>query len=227
MIAIVKTMPDLLRCENAVTPSQFLVPVKMSDSRRSFRVQSPTPWVFFLCTGMISNGDDKHDMIIIGATKERFLAWPEMQEQRDAARNDLVGEEAQIAWERRLLQVATLEGSTENTEAVRQQIRKDVMLRNWHNLTLDQTTLAQELMENQLRRCSDHYGQAYSLVDWNTYKAIGCCWLCKMSVGYTEIAADNLEKAKLFNHKDRKKVPHSCAEVASSGWCDDIGSGEA
>ncbi|CAK7268965.1 hypothetical protein SEPCBS57363_003361 [Sporothrix epigloea] len=110
------------------------------------------------------------------------------------------------------------------TNGGREEVRKAIMGQDWHLLNESQVKKAKDLLANPLRSCHSHFGQAYSNrdVETNAYGIVGCRYLCKMAIGYQEAEVDDLDKAKTIDLYRRRKCPSSCAEVVTSGWCDEL-----
>lgn len=88
--------------------------------------QAPSPWVYLICTGIGKHGERIHKHVHIGATKERLDLWPELNVQREAARENLIGEAARRAWAAWFRMLVNLEENKTDDEA--RQVRKDLML---------------------------------------------------------------------------------------------------
>lgn len=187
--------------------------------KNDHKIQPPSPLVYFVCTGHTAVGKQKHRLVHLGATKERLGWWPELAEQRQAARNDLIGSAAIRAWARRLNDVISVEKDLPGHEA-KEALRKAILLRNWGIMTMEQGNLAQTLLNNPLRECGQHQGQAFLHSAWQMSYPIACCYLCKLSIAYDEVKKDVVDTGKETRLETRLKVPHSCAEVPASGWCD-------
>ena len=213
-------VPQVLACEAVPVSEDFFRKIKLPDGSCA-KMTSAAPWIFFVCC------DPSHRVICVGASRERLLWWPEFGSLRDEARSDLVGLDAVEQWERRLVALIDLEQRDTNdrqamTKGRREEIRKAVMSQDWHLLSSRQGRKARSLLANPLRQCQGHLGQAYidRNSEANAYGIVGCCYLCKMAIGYQEAEVDDLDKAKVISWKSRRKCPHSCAEVAASAWCD-------
>ncbi|KAH7166492.1 hypothetical protein EDB81DRAFT_878835 [Dactylonectria macrodidyma] len=98
--------------------------------------------------------------------------------------------------------------------------RKSIMLGDLGALPPDLVQQANGLLANPLRACASHLGQAFCHKGWDEVKEINCCYICKISVRYTEMQKDTLDITKNTRLSRRVAVPHSCAEVPASAHCD-------
>ena len=110
------------------------------------------------------------------------------------------------------------------TNEGREAFRKAILAQDWDLLDARRARNAKVLLDKPLRQCQGHCGQAYSKrsLTVGTYGTVGCCYVCKMAIGFQEAAVDDLDKAKKINLKNRGNCPESCAEVPASGWCDEL-----
>ncbi|KAF4511895.1 hypothetical protein G6O67_001096 [Ophiocordyceps sinensis] len=196
--------------------------------------QAPSPWVYLICTGIGKHGERIHKHVHIGATKERLDLWPELNVQREAARENLIGEAARRAWAAWFRMLVNLEENKTDDEA--RQVRKDLMLGKVPTLEPKQAESARSVLARPLRDCRGHLGQAFSLTGWNAAKVIGSCYICKMTTGFAEvhILADgernagagqdsvkdkDAEVAKGISLTARQRTAYSCAEIPASRRC--------
>lgn len=140
--------------------------------------------------------------------------WKPLQQHRNDARDDLLGREIINKWSKWRDQLVKLGVAT--TDATFR-LRENLMQGNTEELP----TWAHELVTTKLRACSNHVGQAFQQVDWNTIIEMGCCMLCKTTISFEEIKEKDFKKeARCANLPQKWHCPHSCAEVATSGICD-------
>ncbi|KAK7227654.1 hypothetical protein V2G26_015657 [Clonostachys chloroleuca] len=126
-----------------------------------------SPLVYFVCTGMDREGNQLHNLVHVGCTRERFPMWKPLQQHRNDARDDLLGREIINKWSKWRDQLVKLGVAT--TDATFR-LRENLMQGNTEELP----TWAHELVTTKLRACSNHVGQAFQQVDWNTIIEMGC-----------------------------------------------------
>ncbi|CAH0050533.1 unnamed protein product [Clonostachys solani] len=173
-----------------------------------------TPLVYFVCTGMDKEGNQLHDLVHVGCTKEQFRIWEPFQEHRNKARDDLIGQEAIEAWKNWHGQLLRL-GADDSNDT--RKLRENLMQGNIGELP----DWAHWLSTTKLRACENHVGQSFTQVGWNHTALMGCCMICKTAISFQEVMGkDFQEEARLIHPMKRRHCPHSCAEVVTSGACD-------
>ncbi|CAG9987949.1 unnamed protein product [Clonostachys byssicola] len=214
-------LPIMNEVSNIILGDVAIVSDQVDQDEGVFKVHNAkedtsivSPYVYFVCTGMDKEGNKLHNLVHVGCTRERFPMWKPLQQHRDDARNDLIGQEAIDEWGKWREQLVKLGMAT--TDATFR-LRENLMQGNTEELP----EWAHELVTKKLRACSNHVGQSFQQVDWNTIIHMGCCMLCKTTISFEEIKEKDYRKeAKCANLHRKKHCPHSCAEVATSGICD-------
>ncbi|KAF4506632.1 hypothetical protein G6O67_006697 [Ophiocordyceps sinensis] len=130
------------------------VPYKLKGAKNDRRPQYP--WVYFLCTGGL-HGEKPHQHVNVGSTKERFGWWEQLQRQRDAARDSLIGGAARTAWGQWVRRLISLDGG--KSEKAKHEMRERIML---GKLLPEEAVQVRDMLENPLRNCKAHHGQACS-----------------------------------------------------------------
>jgi hypothetical protein len=207
---IMQEISSMILGDVATVPADIVF--KVYKTSKGLNVVSPL--VYYICTGMDIEGNKLHNLVHIGCTRERFPMWKPLQQHRDNARDDLIGQQAINGWREWRDQLARLgPDRAESTYTLRENLMRGNIeqLPQW----------AHQLVTNKLRACGHHVGQSFQQTDWNEVKLMGCCLSCKTTVAFEEVQEKDFKReASGINILQRKECPHSCAEVVTSGICD-------
>jgi hypothetical protein len=184
-----------------------------------------TPYMIFICLGQTENGDRVHDLVHIGCTREWMTQWDELFQLRNNARNSRLGEATIDAWRDLYHRLVALD--TEASATGKSDVERRTAILNVREALLkgDENALPESgkrLLAENLRACNTHQGQAFKQVEWFQVVPVTCCYICKSSMDWKEVRDPDIAGSVKIQLANRRNCPHSCAEVATSGYCDYI-----
>ncbi|CAH0055141.1 unnamed protein product [Clonostachys solani] len=183
-----------------------------------------TPYTIFVCLGQQEDGTRVHDLVHIGCTREYMTQWEGLYKLREEARNDRLGHatiQAWGDWHRRLVAFDSDAGAgMEGDEREKATLEARRALLQGDANALPES--GKSLLGEKLRACSTHLGQAFKQLEWFQVEPVACCYMCKTSMAWKQIGDPDISCSAEIKLGKRQKCPHSCAEVAASGYCDYI-----
>ncbi|VUC23843.1 unnamed protein product [Clonostachys rosea] len=214
---IMVEIADLIYAQHVVGITPHLLKTKRATGMT-------TPYMIFVCIGQMESGRTAHPLVHVGTTREDMTQWKELYELRQKARDHRLGTPtigAWKAWHRKLLALDHEAGARNEGDRQRTDInnaRTALVLGDTRALSES----GQQMLADKLRACSTHLGQSFRQREWGLVEGYPCCYVCKTSQAWNEIEDPNLSEAYKIDLEQRHECPHSCAEVATSGYCDFI-----
>ncbi|KAF5023401.1 hypothetical protein F66182_4558 [Fusarium sp. NRRL 66182] len=222
LIALMNRLSQLIDPRTAtpdahVTSQEVVNPDKTYMVTRTKTVDFIFPQVFFICSGIAFHENKPY-------TNEFHLV-------RQAARDACIGKADVESWKDLYDSLELLESDWDSVDpGSRHEMRRAVLM-HLHNNDEGSSRPNPDLghLSKPLRNCGRHHGLSFAKDDkTGLWRAVGCCYGCKIGIGYHESSTEEEVRRGIDStikqlDLGKRKVPHSCAEVISSKYCDLVG----
>lgn len=221
-----KLAPVMAEVAAVISASHIMgIPPLVVKLKRSKGGNMVTPYMLFICLGQNKDGEKLHNLVHIGCTREWMVQWDSLYKLRDSARDDRIGAASIKAWKEWHYQLSAMDTAAGNGIENEDDKKKAILEARTALLLGDSDAVPEpgkKLLGVKLRDCSSHLGQSFRQLEWAQVEAFPCCMFCKTTQAWNEVMDPKILESVSIKLGQRKDCPHSCAEVATSGYCDFI-----